>query len=462
MQTIDLECPGCKTHLELDAGFAGGVCRCFSCGTLMTVPADPKRERAEKLSRPARPDAPGGGRPSAPAPGKPAAAPAKPAAPAAPAPGSATRRPAAPPPATPATPPPAGKAAKPASPVPAEENVAPSASRPSAAAAAGAASAAMAAGAVETFVTASGKVVTITAKVIPTARRRRKLVRASAVIIYVVVVGAIAAACIAAIVMLARSPGPNNGDNPAGPDVKTADRFDPEANPFENKGPNVLGIPLVGRSVAAVIDGGGESSQWLSVVFDTALAGLRKSEPGQAFQVVLWQDEAALAFPDNPQHFAPGDRAALRNFFYAHVPAGSSTPEVAVAKALRGKPQQVILVTGQSLAPDRLAAIRKALDAQPSVRVDVVLIGRDDPDLRALAKAHNGRFTSPAASRLTSWYRQSRDAINTVDEELIATPATNLAAARITAADLAAPPPTTALSPPRRRCRRTSRRQSRR
>src|SRR5690606_20021588 len=52
---IELECPGCEVNLQLDAGFAGGVCRCFSCGTLMTVPADASGDRPERLIRPARP-----------------------------------------------------------------------------------------------------------------------------------------------------------------------------------------------------------------------------------------------------------------------------------------------------------------------------------------------------------------------------------------------------------------------
>lgn len=59
---INLLCPNCSTELEIDDGFRGGVCRCFSCGTLMTVPADPNQE-AQQLSRqerPARPDEPGG------------------------------------------------------------------------------------------------------------------------------------------------------------------------------------------------------------------------------------------------------------------------------------------------------------------------------------------------------------------------------------------------------------------
>jgi hypothetical protein len=59
MANLELECPGCQSLLELDAGFAGGVCRCFKCGTLMSVPTDDAAERgAQALRRPARPDQP--------------------------------------------------------------------------------------------------------------------------------------------------------------------------------------------------------------------------------------------------------------------------------------------------------------------------------------------------------------------------------------------------------------------
>lgn len=56
--TIELNCPGCGAWLELDAGFAGGVCRCSTCGTLMTVPADPEAKAPERLHRPESPETP--------------------------------------------------------------------------------------------------------------------------------------------------------------------------------------------------------------------------------------------------------------------------------------------------------------------------------------------------------------------------------------------------------------------
>ena len=45
---IEIDCPVCHAKLEVDPGFAGGVCRCHACGTLMTVPAKPS-ERIEVL-----------------------------------------------------------------------------------------------------------------------------------------------------------------------------------------------------------------------------------------------------------------------------------------------------------------------------------------------------------------------------------------------------------------------------
>jgi len=55
---IDLVCPQCDSDLEIDDGFRGGVCRCFNCGTLMTVPDDPDQQAPESLSRPDTPDEP--------------------------------------------------------------------------------------------------------------------------------------------------------------------------------------------------------------------------------------------------------------------------------------------------------------------------------------------------------------------------------------------------------------------
>jgi hypothetical protein len=66
---IEITCPQCQSELQIDQGFAGGICRCFNCGTLMTVPQDHEQQSPEAIrqARPDRPDAPGGAVSAAPA-----------------------------------------------------------------------------------------------------------------------------------------------------------------------------------------------------------------------------------------------------------------------------------------------------------------------------------------------------------------------------------------------------------
>ena len=58
MGLLELECPHCDKLLELDAGFAGSVCRCSKCGTLMTVPAEASDVQVTKQPRALRPQTP--------------------------------------------------------------------------------------------------------------------------------------------------------------------------------------------------------------------------------------------------------------------------------------------------------------------------------------------------------------------------------------------------------------------
>lgn len=50
-EMIELTCPKCKSPLEIDDGFRGGVCRCFSCGTLMSVPDERETGPSESLTQ---------------------------------------------------------------------------------------------------------------------------------------------------------------------------------------------------------------------------------------------------------------------------------------------------------------------------------------------------------------------------------------------------------------------------
>src|SRR4051794_17662849 len=48
---IRLTCTHCKSTLEMDDAFAGGVCRCQHCGTIQTVPTHAKNTAHPQPSR---------------------------------------------------------------------------------------------------------------------------------------------------------------------------------------------------------------------------------------------------------------------------------------------------------------------------------------------------------------------------------------------------------------------------
>jgi hypothetical protein len=55
-EKLELICPRCGASLALDCGFAGSVCRCSSCGELLSVRGSGRQENQDK-----RPDRPVGG-----------------------------------------------------------------------------------------------------------------------------------------------------------------------------------------------------------------------------------------------------------------------------------------------------------------------------------------------------------------------------------------------------------------
>lgn len=67
MERIELPCPSCGKTLKVDAGFAGSVCRCKYCGSLISIPdplglSDPQNleapERADRPASPSKPETP--------------------------------------------------------------------------------------------------------------------------------------------------------------------------------------------------------------------------------------------------------------------------------------------------------------------------------------------------------------------------------------------------------------------
>jgi len=51
---IKIKCPKCREGLSLDDGFRGGICRCFHCAAMITVPSEQGADPEElSVKRPA-------------------------------------------------------------------------------------------------------------------------------------------------------------------------------------------------------------------------------------------------------------------------------------------------------------------------------------------------------------------------------------------------------------------------
>lgn len=352
---IELECPQCKSMLELDAGFAGGVCRCSSCGTLMTVPTDPTHERAEMLTRPDRPDAPGSKRPSA----------------ASPLP-SADARPEAP--GRPETP---GAPAAPAE-TPAE---APAATADT-----------------EVFTTASGKIIRVPRRLVVTAKTKRKVIRGTIIAVFFGVMAVIVVGTVSAIFFATRSGAPDEAEN-----VETHGEYDRSTNPYKLNSPNFLTIPLRGKAIV-VMDSSESSSRWMSAMRAAVVSAASKAPSGGLFQVIIWGEQGYTASPPEPKAMDGAAIAELEKFLDAVVSRGDASPLTALEKAIEFKPDQIILVTGKTLSRNQIRNIGDLIEPE-KVKFDAVTMDTELLELEALTKKKGGRYINLPTSQLTEWYK---------------------------------------------------------
>ena len=297
MKPIRLDCPECGEGLELDAGFAGGVCRCSNCGTLMTVPAAAgSGGKAERLMRPE-------------APGEPVGKVAK-----------------------------SGRGGKPkagVSGLPVVDGL------PGAG----------------TYVTASGKKVDIGAKTkVPVASRRIKAARygttAAFVVVMVLVLGA-------AGYLGYRMVNQTISDPPDTTPVERF-VYEPDTAPTALPASNVLGIP-VGRETAVIVDLSEGADAWREDVEDVLVAGLfRGPVDRRAVMVVVVNGEGAEAFSRGPRPVEGIDPAALKAFMKSVKSGGDAPLAEAIERVADAGVGHAVVVSGRPVPREAGAAMVEA------------------------------------------------------------------------------------------------------
>lgn len=346
---IYLTCPQCSSELEIDDGFRGGVCRCFSCGTLMTVPESPEPVAAETR---ARPETPGdlmkskSGSKSPP------------------------RRPAAPPPAPAKSPPQQGHR--------------------------------ISADSKNRAMTASGRIIDLSMVQVPVARksRRRTVVRASMIGVFSVIV----------LIMVGFIAYGFHHLTAAPPDIDAhsvnTDQFgyDPQVNPFLLKKPNFMGLPLAPRTVL-MADGSGAMRNYFDGVKIAIQTTLPKLDAEQQVQVVLWRESVPFVFPAQLTPAKNTSQLLLNQKLDELFARGAISARPAFAVALQAKPDLLIMVAHFLPSSAEMKQVAQQV-RNAGVRLDVVLLDNSDDDLKKLAQDTGGKYVEVSSGDLNRWVQQ--------------------------------------------------------
>lgn len=355
---IELECPTCHAPLEVDAGFAGGVCRCSSCGSLMTVPADPSSEEPEQLARPDAPERTG----RANVPG--------------------------------------GQAG---------DDVGLSAAALAAAASTG----------VERYTTESGKTVEVSRRQrIPTAQKRKIVRRATYAVIALIFLVLIAVGGIAGYLLVNTVTENNTIEAPPPPIIIDDEKvlvFDPVANPFMIQQPNVMGIPVAESSVA-IIDASDPEADWVELVARMIAAGGRRMKDGQKFQVMFVTASGLDSVPTTMNwDFKSAGKVIERAEKLSEV--GPIDLPDAISKALKQGARQVTVIASRpNVDAEKAEAITKAIQDANGVQFNIFIIDDEQTKLFETAEASKGFGLMLTTGRIKTWKRNVDELGVTGDE----------------------------------------------
>jgi hypothetical protein len=353
---ISLTCTNCRTVLEIDDAFAGGVCRCQHCGTIQTVPSH--------LKRPQRAAAPGQ------------------------APGTAV--------------------------VPASNGDGPTAGqktlyqRRSRAESEGTGLEDLA-----DVVAGSGLGSGITGSGIGSGRLRSGLPSAAAGAAprhssFAVFVGmGLALAALGALLvwlamgrpgMSSHSQASGDGAGPSGTDVRPSARA--------STGPSFCDVKLEEPVIIYVLDRGNGTRDVFDTLKEVTYRSIQSLGSDRKFQVIFWNNGSESAYPSGFPGYARSENlSACRRAMEDTTAFGQSDAASALNKAFNNKPGAIVLATGKGLDLDpsfveQVMGLRRSTD----VKVHAFALGdSESPALREVARRTGGEYRTLNAGALRQY-----------------------------------------------------------
>jgi len=376
MSEIELDCPNCREHLVLDQAFAGGVCRCSSCGTLMSVPKADELGNAQRRAAPsARPEVPAGTK-------------------------SSIKR----------------KRRR------MEDEISREAQSEQRRAEETPDANALDTGEITdepiddressdqhavivtatddgTFVTPSGRTISVSSgSKIPTAKKqqqRNAIINIVGMFILLATMAAVMGIAFFAVQYLSRESN-SNGSTSGGSQA-------PSANPFQSETANVLHVPITSPSVV-LVDGYSMANHWSANV-KPAFVASAKTFGVSRVQFIFFTDARPTVFPPQAEVLKSTHRQELKSILEIGVFSPRvANPLSALETSLNSKPRQVILCTSQKMDKSILESIDEQI-TKSNVRFDVVLIDTTDTALKRLAEKHNGTYLTVTEQQIVIWLR---------------------------------------------------------
>lgn len=413
MDEIELECPKCTTWLSLDLGFAGGVCRCSNCGTLMTVPADPSSEKAEEVvgrRRPARPGTPAS---SSQRPASPSESDTSSAHPESPEAETAAEEPAQEPTAEPES---EGEL-EPIEPQPPREPKSKGRSKrksdrrsretPTQAPPEDEGE--------QVLVTKSGRKIRIaSASNIPTAQKSKKvLVRTITAAIFLSILLVVIAAGLAAIYIIYTSDAARL--SPAEERdalIRQTFPYKPNVNPVTIDKPNIIGFPIRGRTFV-LVDASEGTAGYLPVIGKLLGNGLSRPDIIGRYDVGYINADGLTRYNGGMRSLDDVDGEDVASFLAQAQAGGQANLADAMAEVAGDEPQQLIVITnrpandagGYDALDKQIQALKKQIKDDPvyGFTFDVLMVDTRGYAWSDLAKAFDGNYSVIPLRQLQTW-----------------------------------------------------------
>ncbi|MEX2672582.1 MAG: hypothetical protein WD294_10775 [Phycisphaeraceae bacterium] len=407
---VHLICPDCQAELEIDEAFKGSVCRCYTCGSLLSVP----ESRSEKPARAARPESPPGSDPdpssdipeaiapaSAPKPPPPTPAPQDPAPPQDPTDALAAAI-TGPPPEDDADDEPEDETEpwedEPVAEEPADDEAEeddpfadqkperspePSLSDLTA-----------------TTTTASPKRRTSKRR----ASKRRRANRRKPITlknqIATVLALVLSIATLLAVLFFAMQ------SMQTEPEVTAQEIHEEElgtfVNPLLQGGPQYLGVPLAGRT-ALVIDHSGAMTNFVTFANQAAVLAVEAADERHELQVVAARESDLMVFPPELMSGADLSHNAVERRLDGLTAGGGFVLLDAVERAIVSEPEMIILTARLLPDAEQMQTILRRLE-EAEVSLTVVLLDADEAEAVAAIRESGGNVLKVPGTRLRGWF----------------------------------------------------------